>query len=81
MAQILYNYAVFKGYDVSAQSDLSAFGDGSETSDWALPAMKWAVWQRTAPGLRGQTESCRYGYQSGSGSDSHELLRKNHEVK
>ncbi len=43
MAQILYNYAVFKGYDVSAQGDLSAFEDGSETSDWALPAMKWAV--------------------------------------
>ena len=43
MAQILYNYAVFKGYDVSTQGDLSAFNDGEKTSDWALTAMQWAV--------------------------------------
>ena len=54
MAQILYNYAVFKGYDVSAQSDLSAFGDGSETSDWALPAMKWAVGSGLLQGYAGR---------------------------
>ncbi len=54
MAQILYNYAVFKGYDVSAQGDLSAFGDGSETSDWALPAMKWAVGTGLLQGYAGR---------------------------
>ena len=54
MAQILYNYAVFKGYDVSAQGDLSAFGDGSETSDWALPAMKWAVGSGLLQGYAGR---------------------------
>lgn len=43
MAQILYNYATFKGYDVSVQGDLSVFNDGAKTSDWALSAMKWAV--------------------------------------
>ena len=54
MAQILYNYAVFKGYDISAQGDLSAFGDGSETSDWALPAMKWAVGTGLLQGYAGR---------------------------
>lgn len=54
MAQILYNYAVFKGYDVSAQGDLSAFEDGSETSDWALPAMKWAVGSGLLQGYAGR---------------------------
>jgi exopolysaccharide biosynthesis protein/predicted phosphodiesterase len=43
MAQILYNYAAFKGYDVSVKSDLSTFNDGAKTSGWALSAMQWAV--------------------------------------
>lgn len=43
MAQILMNYAVFKGYDVSARGDLNTFADGDETSDWARRAMEWAV--------------------------------------
>ncbi len=54
MAQILYNYAVFKGYDVSAQGDLSAFSDGTATSDWALPAMKWAVGSGLLQGYAGR---------------------------
>lgn len=54
MAQILYNYAVFKGYDVSVQGDLSAFEDGSETSDWALPAVKWAVGSGLLQGYSGR---------------------------
>ncbi len=43
MAVMMYNYAEFKGYDVSAANDLSAFGDAELVSAYALPAMKWAV--------------------------------------
>lgn len=41
-AQMLYNYAAYKGYDLSAQGDLSAFPDGESVQEWALPAMTWA---------------------------------------
>ena len=41
-AQMLYNYAKYKGYDLSAKGDLTAFPDGNEVQEWALPAMTWA---------------------------------------
>ena len=41
-AQMLYNYAAYKGYDLTAKGDLTAFPDGSEVQEWALPAMTWA---------------------------------------
>lgn len=53
MAQILYNYAMFKGYDVSVQGNLSVFNDGATTSDWALSAMKWAVGSGLLQGYNG----------------------------
>ena len=40
---ILYRYAQSKGLDVSAAGDLSGYTDMKDISDWALPAMKWAV--------------------------------------
>ncbi len=43
MAAILYRYAQYKGYDVSAKGDLTAFTDGNTVSDWAKDAMSWAV--------------------------------------
>lgn len=43
LAVIFYNYAKHKGYDVSAVNDLSGFTDAGDVSDWALPAMRWAV--------------------------------------
>ncbi len=43
MAKILYNYAVYKGYDVTASDDLTAFSDAEDTSDWAETAMRWAI--------------------------------------
>ena len=43
MAVILYQYAVYKGYDVSASNNLSAFTDASSVSSWALPYVQWAV--------------------------------------
>ena len=43
LAVMFYNYANYKGYDLSATSDLSGFTDAGAISDWALPAMRWAV--------------------------------------
>ena len=43
MATILYRYAQFKGYDVSAKGDLSAFTDGADVSEWAKDALSWCV--------------------------------------
>ena len=43
LAVMFYNYANYKGYDLSATSDLSGFTDAGKISDWALPAMRWAV--------------------------------------
>ena len=41
-AQMLYNYASYKDYDLTAQGDLASFPDGDSVQEWALPAMTWA---------------------------------------
>ena len=41
-AQMLYNYAKYKGYDLSAKGDLSQFPDSGSVADWAEAAMIWA---------------------------------------
>lgn len=41
-AQMMYNYAKFKGYDLTAQGDLDSFTDVSKVSDWAETALAWA---------------------------------------
>ena len=41
-AQMLYNYAKYKGYDLTAQGDLSQFPDSGSVADWAEAAMSWA---------------------------------------
>ena len=41
-AQMLYNYAKYKGHDLTAEGDLSAFPDGDSVQEWALSAMSWA---------------------------------------
>ena len=41
-AQMLYNYAKYKGYDLTAEGDLSTFSDGNKVQEWAVPAMSWA---------------------------------------
>lgn len=43
MVVMLYNYAKYKGYDVTASADLSKFADNASVSTWAQPAMQWAV--------------------------------------
>ena len=41
-AEILYNYAHSKGYDVSARADLTVFPDAGSVSGWAEEALSWA---------------------------------------
>ena len=41
LAAILYRYAAYKNYDVSAADSLSAYAD--KPSDWALSSVNWAV--------------------------------------
>ena len=41
-AQMLYNYAKYKDYDLSAEGDLSQFPDSGSVADWAEAAMSWA---------------------------------------
>ena len=41
-AEILYNYAHSKGYDISARADLTAFPDAASVSGWAEEALSWA---------------------------------------
>ena len=42
MAAILYRYASYKGYDVTASADLSGYADQAQISGYALTAMQWA---------------------------------------
>lgn len=41
-AQMLYNYAKYKKYDLAKTSDLSQFPDEGSVSDWAVTALSWA---------------------------------------
>ena len=47
MALIFYNYAKYKGYDVTKTADISSFIDSNNVHDWARDAMSWC----TAVGL------------------------------
>ena len=40
---MLYNYAQFKGYDVSAHGDVSGFPDADKVDGYAQAALAWAV--------------------------------------
>ena len=42
LAVILYRYAAYKSYDVTAKGDPSSFTDASKISGWAYEAMEWA---------------------------------------
>ena len=41
-AQMMYNYASYKEYDLTLEGDLSQFKDASAISGWAETAMSWA---------------------------------------
>lgn len=42
MAAILYRYAQFKGYNVSAKAELSVYTDAAQVNTYATDAMAWA---------------------------------------
>lgn len=43
LAAMLYRYAEFKGYDVSARADFNSFSDAGRVSAYARDAISWAV--------------------------------------
>lgn len=45
LASMLYRYAQYKGIDVSVGEDTNilSYGDAFSVSEWAMPAMQWAV--------------------------------------
>lgn len=45
LAAILYRYAEYKGFDLSAEGNLSRFVDSEKVSAYAVNAAKWAVGQ------------------------------------
>ena len=53
MAAILYNYAQWKGYDVSNRADLSRYSD--QPSPWATDVMQWAVGEGLISGTSATT--------------------------
>lgn len=50
LAQMLYNYAKYKEYNLTAKGDLTVFPDGSKVSSWAETAMAWANGNRLING-------------------------------
>ena len=42
MASVLYRYAQYKGFDVSARADLTGYADADQIGDWAYDVMRWA---------------------------------------
>ena len=55
MAAILYRYAQYKGYDISASNSLNAFADASQISSYAVAAMQWANGNGLINGVTGTT--------------------------
>ncbi|MBQ2297342.1 MAG: S-layer homology domain-containing protein, partial [Ruminiclostridium sp.] len=51
LAAILYRYSQYKGYDVTAQGDLTTFGDWEQVSDYAVEPMEWAVGSALIQGI------------------------------
>ena len=51
MAAILYNYAAYKGYDISDRADISGYSDADQVSAWAGEAVQWAVAESLIAGV------------------------------
>ena len=56
MATMLYRFAQYKGMDaVTLQENLTGYPDGDQVSDYAIPAMNWAVGQGLIAGMENGT--------------------------
>lgn len=45
LAQFMMKYAEYKDHDTTNRADISAYEDVSNVSDWAYPAIEWAVYE------------------------------------
>ena len=52
---MLMNYAAYKGEDVSARADLSAYSDAAAISSWANDVMSWSVAEGLISGMTEDT--------------------------
>ena len=52
IATMLYRYAIYKGYNISAaeKTSLDAYADSNEVADYANSAFKWAVGESIVSG-------------------------------
>ena len=57
MVRILFNYAVYKGYDTSSRASLSRYVDASRISSYAVSSVQWAVSQGILSGTSQTTIS------------------------
>ena len=56
MVTMLYRFAQYKGMDVvTLQEHLTGYPDGDQVSDYAIPAMNWAVGQGLIAGMENGT--------------------------
>lgn len=53
IAAILYRYAQYKGYDMTAAADLGTYADAASVSGYAVNAMKWACGTGLINGIDG----------------------------
>ena len=53
LAKVLYRYAEYKGYDVSAKANLNGFNDASSVASYAKAYMQWAVAEGLIKGSNG----------------------------
>ena len=56
LAAMLYRYAQYKGYDLTAGGDLSGFADAGAVSGWAETSLAWAVGQGLLQGSDSQVD-------------------------
>lgn len=55
MAAILYNYADYKGYDVTNRANLDAYSDVDQISSWASDVVAWANAEGLINGMTANT--------------------------
>ena len=55
LAAMLMNYAAYKGQDVSARANLSAYSDAAAISSWANDVMQWAFAEGLISGMTEDT--------------------------
>lgn len=57
LATIVYRYAQYKGLDVSVgeNTNILGYSDAFDVSEWAIPAMQWAVGSGTVTGKSAST--------------------------